>query len=267
MKPLVVNVDDKLSDNINDYATITGSNSVNCVLNTTNVDTKTEGEYTYKITCGKESFSGKIIVKDTVGPNVTLKDVYAQVNGTIKPEDFISTCSEKECTYSFSDKNLLETSLQKAGTYEVDIIVSDKKENKTTVKGQLFVLTEKVKLVFSCTSAEEKLTTPVATKIINDRFPINETNNYLGYATRLYKYVFADEATYKTAVGDKKTTITFDNITGRATYDDKLFTLVITTNLTEENLTKEYGKAFPKGYAEISTYYEGTKKYTCTFEA
>ncbi|MEG1506346.1 MAG: hypothetical protein RR478_02485 [Bacilli bacterium] len=266
-KPLVVDVDAKLSDNINDYATITGSSSANCVLNTTNVDTKIEGEYTYKVTCGKESFSGKIIVKDTVGPSVTLKDVYAQINGTIKPEDFVSTCSEKECTYSFKDKTLLETNLQKAGTYEVDVIVADKKENKTDVKGQLFVLPEKVKLVFSCSSKEEKMTSPIATKTINDRFPINDINNYLGYSTRLYKYVFADETTYKTAVGEKKSTITFDNITGRAAYDDKLFTLEVTTNLTEENLNKEYGKTFPKGYAEISTYYEGTKKYTCTFEA
>ncbi|MEG1363840.1 MAG: hypothetical protein RSC92_05375, partial [Clostridia bacterium] len=266
-KPLIVNVDAKLSDNINDYVTITGANSANCVLNTSNVDTKKEGEYTYKVTCGKESFSGKIVVKDTVGPIVVLKDVYVLVNETIKPDDFISTCSEKDCVYSFVDKKLLETNLQKIGTYEIEIIVTDKKDNKTNVKGQLFVLPEKVKLVFSCLSKEEKLTTPVASKTINDRFPINDTNNYLGYATRLYKYVFADETTYKTAIGEKKETISFDNITGRAIYDDKLFSLSITTNLSEENLNKEYGKSFPKGYAEISSYYEETKKYTCTFEA
>lgn len=253
-KDLTSNVNVPLSNDPNDYATITGTDSKNCTVSTLNVNIMVEGSYQYTISCGGETFKGNITIVDEQAPEVVLQDVIVKAGTTVAELDFIESCSKDTCTYKFANEAILTTNLQTPGEYKVDINVSDDNENKTTVTGTLVVLSSDSNWILECL-LEEEMSSGSATKTINDQYSINTQNNYSGFARRIVTYEFDNKDAYTQAIGNKEATITFDGITGNASYDDENNTLVISKILSTDELTTTFGGTLQTTYVGIRTHY------------
>lgn len=265
---LTVSLGEVLSSDINDYATITGTNSANCTLMTANVDTSKIGDYQYTITCEEDTYTGTISVKDTMAPIVDLNIVYKTVNSAVTVEDFVKDCTddskcETELVNASTVNNYLTTV---GGPYNIEIKAKDSLDNTTTVHGILYVVPYDIKAFLSCSSAEESMTEFKANKTVIDKLTVgNDGTNisYLGAARREFKYIFTDEAEYKNAIGNKEYNLTFDGQTGLAMFDDENLTLTISTDLDINSLNTDAGGTFPTLYPDILNYYQTTRGYTC----
>src|SRR5574344_1776215 len=146
LKTVTVELGNKLSENINDYASgnIDGySLDLSKVHVDSNGQTDSVGEYSYKIINSTDIKKGKIIVKDTIKPVVETQDLTVGVNEIFEPNEFLTKCSDLslpcKVTYSKeSDANLNKT----AGEYNISIVISDNAGNS---------LTKDVKLIVSST--------------------------------------------------------------------------------------------------------------------
>lgn len=268
LKDVTIGVGDTLSDNINDYATITGKNSVSCTLNTRNVDTQTIGTYDFTITCGDDKFNGKVNVSDTTAPEVTLNTIYKEVNSTATIDEFVSSCTDpSECTTTFANENTLTNYLATAGgPYSIEINASDNAGNSSTYTAQLYVTPYPIRIFKNCESASSEVVGYNATKTISDYLPMGSDDTgaliYLGVSQRIYTYVFSNQEEYNNVIGNKPQVLTFDGKTGQTTYNDEDLTIKIYTDLSLDTLNNEAGGTFPTGYADMDAYYKNLS-YTC----
>lgn len=263
-KTLSIGVGETLPDDIKEYITATKGNISTCSINTKNVDISTIGEYEVTINCGKNIYKTKVIVSDKTAPEVKLNMVFKTINSTVTVEDFVKSCNDpSNCKTNFADEaKVKEYLLTAGGPYEVGIEATDDSGNKEVYNAILYVTNEKVFIFANASSPEESLTNYKAKKIINDIFAIKQGPlEFLNVARRDYKYTFENQADYEEIVKDKADTITFDNITGTATYDDNNLSLVISTNLSLDTLKSENNGEFPTSYADILKLYKDTKGY------
>lgn len=266
-KTVSIGVGETVPDDIKEYATITRGNSSTCSVNTRNVDTSSIGEYEVTITCGKNTYKSKVVVSDKTAPVAELNMVFKTVNATVSVEDFIKSCNDpSNCKTSFADEAKVNEYMATAGgPYEVAIEAVDDAGNNASYTATLYVTSEDIFLFANFSSAEEILTEYKAKKVVNDIFAINRTLVFLNAARRDYKYTFENAADYNEIVKNKENTITFDGITGIATYDDNNLSLVISTDLSLDTLKSENNGNFPTSYQEIQTIYKDTKGYTPSF--
>ena len=269
IKDVNIGVGETLSDNISDYATITGKNADTCTLNNRNVDTSTIGEYEFEINCGDDKYTGKVIVSDMTAPVATTNVVYKVVNDTINSDEFVSSCEDPSgCDYTFADEAIVNGYLQTAGgPYTVGMNVTDEAGNTTTLDAYLYVSAYDILAYTSCILDNQTVSGYQANKAITDFFPIgrdasNELS-YLGIGRRIYTYVFTNIEEYNTVKGEKPNTLTFDNVTGLASYDDENLTITISTDLSNATLNTEAGGTFGPSYAIFRQYYTD-KGYTCS---
>ena len=91
------------------------------------------GEYSFRLVKGDVSKKGKIYVKDTTPPVVTVKKITVGVNEKFSPYEFLETCDDLSlpCTTSYK-KESYATLNKAAGEYNLEIVVEDKYGNKTT---------------------------------------------------------------------------------------------------------------------------------------
>ena len=123
---------------------VTNINDYELNINSVNVNeqglTDTVGEYTFIVKYGNQKKEGKVVVKDTTAPNVTLKTLTVGVNEEFLLNDFIDTCEDLSlpCKAEFknkSDKNLLS----KVGSHEITLKISDKYGNSVNKTVNLVV--------------------------------------------------------------------------------------------------------------------------------
>ena len=268
LKDVTIGVGDTLSDNINDYATISGKNAGSCTLNIRNVDTQTLGSYNFTITCGDESFTGKVNVSDTTAPEVSLNTLYKVINSTATLDEFVASCTDpSECTTAFANENTLTSYLATAGgPYSIEITATDNAGNTGTYNAQLYVTPYAIRIFKNCESTSSEVSGYQATKTVRDYLPMGNNDTgalvYLGVSQRIYTYVFTNADEYNSVIGDKPQTLTFDGITGQASYDDDKLTFQITTDLSLDTLNTEAGGTFPTNYTDIDNYYKNLS-YTC----
>ena len=261
-KAVEIEVGSEVSTNIEDYATFSGINSSECSLDTSNItDTNTVGaEYPFTITCNSVTYNGTATIVNNNGdvtpPEVELKQVTVEVNGEVSPEDFIVSCSEEDCTYEFSNPDMVAGYLATAANYHVDIIVRDAAGNSVTVTGTLIVSAEEVPDIYlSCTAGNETL-----------KLGITE-NNFTGNAIRTYTFTFDREEEYNTfkSANKNNSSVSYQNVTGTPSFDDSTLTLTLTQTLTKAQLDQEAGSTLPTAYGDIRSYYVG-EGYTCSLE-
>lgn len=263
---IVIPLGEKIPVDINEYATITGTESNNCTLITTNINNNKIGKYEYSINCAKKSYSGFVEVKDQTAPKIALKVVYKSLtdNNEIKAKDFITSCIDpSECQYKFKDKQQLDK--ETGGPYEIDIDVSDNQNNLTSVKGILYVIPYNIRAILAFSSPQEQITNYEGTKFITDEIITAQTDAgiiYMNVSRREHVYKFTNEKQYHEVIGNKDTTISFDGQTGLASYDDEKLTLKISNDLPKETLNNEVGGEFPTDFPTIKKYYTETKNYT-----
>lgn len=268
VKTVTVGVGDPLSDNINDYATISGDAS-SCSLNTRNVNTQEIGAYTFTITCDGEQYEGTVNVSDVTAPEVTLNTLYKEVNSTVTIDEFVESCTDpSECTTTFTNESTLTNYLSTAGgPYSISITVTDNAGNESIYTTDLYVTPYAIRLFKNCESSSSEVSGYQATKTTRDYLPIGQDNTgtyvYLGVSQRIYTYVFANVDEYTSVIGDKPQTLTFDGITGKAAYDDENQTITLYTDLSVDTLNNEAGGTFPTTFVEINSYYNNLG-YTCS---
>lgn len=121
--------------NINDYELNTSAVNVN-----EDGNTDTVGEYTYIVKYGNQEKKGKIIVKDTIAPTVTVKSLTVGVNEEFLLDDFIETCEDLSlpCKAEFKNKKD-EKLLSEVGNHEIALKISDKYGNSTEKQVNLIV--------------------------------------------------------------------------------------------------------------------------------
>ena len=136
IKDVTIELGSKPSDNITDYATgAVEGYELTLPENLTNEEGNTYmvGEYSYKLKKGDTIKKGKIYVKDTTAPEVTVKEITVGVNETFEPYEFLDKCEDLSLPCKTTYKKDSYTKLnEKAGTYKLEIIVEDKYGNKVS---------------------------------------------------------------------------------------------------------------------------------------
>ena len=134
---LVFEVGDRVSNNPKDYITndILSKQDYNINFLTTPITdgifTMT-GEYEFQVSYKNIRKTGKLKIKDTKGPKVTVKDLTVGLNEEFNPGIFVDVCDDysKPCDVSY--KNQSDSKLnQKEGSYRVDLVIADTLGNKT----------------------------------------------------------------------------------------------------------------------------------------
>ena len=265
-KTVSVGIGETLPDDIKEYITVTKGNINICSVNTKNVDTQTSGEYDVTITCGKKTYTTKVVVSDKTGPVAVLKMLFKTVNSTVTPEDFIKTCNDpSNCKTSFVNTDEVNEYLKTpGGPYNVAIIAEDDLKNKSEYTATLYVTSEEINIFANFASSEESLKDYKAKKTVTDVLSFSKVLTFLNAARRDVKYTFENETDYFETITEKSEIMTFDGITGIATYDDKNLSFTISTDLSLDTLNSENNGSFPTTYPDIQTIYKN-KGYTPTF--
>lgn len=131
LKTIKLELGETLSKNVEDYLTSGINNAKNYKLDISEVDENIVGEYTYKVIHNKHIKKGKVIVKDTTKPVVETDNIEMNINEELEPRVLVSNCKDLSlpCSVIFKDEKIIDE-FKVAGTYEVDIIVSDAAGNK-----------------------------------------------------------------------------------------------------------------------------------------
>lgn len=261
-KEVNIEMGSDVSTDIKDYAIFNNIDSSTCALDVSNItDTNTiNAEYTFTVTCNGTKYTGKAKIVDTIPPTVKTKDVTIGVDGSVKPEDFILSCDNDNtaCTYEFKDENKVKEHVKTESDYKVDIIVKDASGNATEVVGNLKV---------SATYAELYL---VCSKNVNsylEKTKIGSVDNMFNKsAIREYIFTYESDTEYNEIKENSKNTdkITIQNITGVPTFNDEAKRIVISKNLTVEELETEMNAKIPEAIGEIKSLYNGAG-YDCSF--
>lgn len=257
-KEVAISVGDTLSTNPSDYATIKGTNPANCTVNTLNVDVATMGSYEYTIECNNKAYKGTVVVKDGDGPVLGVNILYKKIGSSLVVDEFVRGCEDPSgCSYEFSDATTVMNNMNElGGPYEVAIKAVDEQQNETTENAILYVMPYDVQWFSVC--GTEPIVGTNYTKTSLDRFAVGSDGTsfiHLGASRREVKYVFNSEKDYEAAILDKPNTLTFDNNTGFATYDDEKLTVSISNDLNLSTLNTEFNGAFPTDFLALQSAY------------
>lgn len=255
---LTLNVGDVVPNEVTSYAKVLKGNASSCSVNTRGVDSSTMGTYKVIITCGKDTYESTVIITDKEAPKVELNALFRTVGSTLVVDDFVKSCTDSSnCTVKIENEDELNNYLSTPGTYKVKILAEDDNQNQAIYETDLYVLNEEIYLYLKCTSKEEVLTNYNAIKTVSDILPITkEEFKFLEVGRRDYIYKFENIDEYNSVVGNKDLLITFDSITGLASYDEENLTLVISTDLSKDTITQEVGDTPFTNYMEIQSYYQ-----------
>ncbi|MBO4601015.1 MAG: hypothetical protein J5634_02140 [Bacilli bacterium] len=218
-KDLTVELGATLSEDINDYATFSNTSSSNCVQDLSKVDTSAVGTYEYVIKCGKDEYRGKITVSDNTAPSVVLSaKVYkASPENMPSPDEFIKSCSENDCSYSFTNESDVETALSSKGIKTIKITVSDANNNSQVVNVPVVVIEQDFHVGLLATKdvvSNEEYTIKEKVVVLYSDF------TYLSYT--MYDFQFNDKTIYVT--NSKKTesdTLTISDYSGLPVFNDE----------------------------------------------
>lgn len=268
VKDVTLGLGETLSDDINDYATITGGGASTCKKDINNINTNALGDYNFTITCGEDVYSGTVHIVDKTAPTAQLKTVYKVLNtDTIAVDDFVTSCTDpSNCAYSFTNEETVKSYLQTAGgPYNVGITLTDDENNSKEVNAILYVSPTEITAIRSCTSLDSEIAGFSGSMTTTDNLVLGLTENglgYLGISQRIYTYKFSNNDDYLQIISDKPETMTFNNISGLAQYDDENNTLKIATDLDVSTLDTEAGGTFDRTYNGLKNFYS-QKNYTC----
>lgn len=254
-KELKVELGSVLSNNVEDYATISGFNKNDCKLNLSNVNVNKVSTYKYIVTCGKENVEGTIIVDDATKPEVLTNDLVLLPNATLKAEDFIAKCFDaSKCSYSFKTDvtNLTST----IGEHEVEILVSDEYNNQNVVKAKLTISSVAPVRYLKCSKKEEQLQDISATFTDSYKIGIDDKDNFFN-AVRSSEFTFNTLSDYNKAVSDYKEDAGIHNIIGNTNFYEGNKLIVVKSNKTLEDMNKELNGRLPNNSNVLRAYLSG----------
>ncbi|MBE6156794.1 MAG: hypothetical protein E7161_03515 [Firmicutes bacterium] len=269
IKDLQYNLGDSLSANINDYAAISGTDTRNCSLNTTNVNVNALGIYEYTITCGDIVKTGKVTIVDNTKLVVETKVVYKVKGDTIEASEFAKETDET-LTFEFVEPEVVNNLLAgDAGNYTIKLRVTSQNNKVAEVEASLIVTEYAIKGYYTCSSEGQNITDSSAVMTVSEQFAIvNDGNNGYGkIAYEIYSFKFSDETEYTSYLASYKTdnSITINNITGDTEFNDETLTITITNPKANDLVISEYGETNMEKYQTIREYFTNILGYTCVY--
>lgn len=265
VKNVKIELGSQVSTNINDYATFKGIDGSSCQLDTREIPAtidKLGAEYTFKVTCGDKSASGKAVVVDTTKPEVLPKEVTAAVDSEVKPEDFIYECKDStKCSYAFKDEAKVKEHLKTPANYHVDIVVKDEAGNETVVMGTLKVIEKLTSKIFE--EADMYLVCTQGTTSL--KMGINDDGNFNKSAMKTYVYKLSQEDfnNFKTE-SQGKDIVSYDDKVGSYELNETELTLTLNVVVDYDDLNKEEKTTLPLTTGDLRTYYTD-KGYECSY--
>ncbi len=201
-----------LSQNIDNYATITGYQKENCTLDLDSINMSKVSTYKYKVTCGTTEKEGTVIVNDTTKPEVVVSDLTLAPNSNLNVADFIEKCTDaSKCSYSFI--NDVEGLTAKVGEYDVEILVSDEYNNTTTATAKLIISRNAPVKYLTCVSKGEVLDDIAATYTNTYKIGIDAKDTFVN-ATRTANFIFKDKASYESIANSYDKNVGIHEIVG-----------------------------------------------------
>lgn len=271
-KDVIYELNDEISTKVEDYATISGTNASNCILDTGSVDTSKVGEYKYVVKCGTVEKEGKITVGDTKAPVVSLVTVYKELNSEVTPLDFIGVCSANtQCKYEFEDTEIASSLTSEVGEKKVNIVVSDESNNEVKLEGKLIVLDSKIRAYYECESKEQNLEDLNATMTLTHTLGILDTTAvdgglaFGGFGTQKIVYTFTDAEQFDNLYKEFKQNdkVKINNVEGVALFDKENMKITMISDVDLTSLKTQYGEDKFVSYKTLKPLYETTLGYTC----
>ncbi len=252
---LVMELGKELSSNATDYADIEGMDTTNCKVDTSQIDYNKMGSYQYKITCGTNSRSGEVIIKDTSAPNIVVKELNVIPGAKVVLEDFIVTCTDvSNCSYELEDTSInLDTITAIEGEHKFNLVVSDDYDNETIVEVSLIVNSNAPVKFMHCSKdsvMDEDLNALVNTTYT---YGINSNDEMVSSQKKL-EYIFDVQEDYlkeKAKYSDNQA----------AEFDDSEFVITITNSI--DDLSTEFQvSSFPTDYFDLKQF-QVEQGFTC----
>ena len=265
---LTISLGDSISNNINDYASINGTNSSNCTLDTSNVDITKAGIYKYTITCSNKTKEGSIVVVDDKPINVETKTVYVASNDTVEAKDFIKT-TDDNLTYEFVNKDEVNAILNgDLGTYLVKIKAVSSSGKETEVEAKLVKLQYKIKGYLVCKAPNQNVTNPTVDTIYRFAIVDDGNNGFGNIVLENNTFRYSNEDEYSKIVSEYNTngSVTINNVTGNTEFDDSNLTVIISNESDGNSLKEKYGANNFATYSTIRNYYITNLGYECSYE-
>lgn len=248
LNTIEIELGEEISTNIKDY--IKCNNYSDYTLNLDNVlvddnnKTISTGEYSYKIEGNNTIKKGKIIVKDTTKPIVTVQPLTIGLNEEYNVSEFVTECKDLSSPCKVDYEKEKDTTLNKnAGEYTFNIVVSDMENNKTTKEVKLIV-----KENYSYKDTKEK--DLEYNKISNEESNWNKTYTYkfdkaLDTEEEEFdekiKAISLDEYIYDKEIKDKELIIIYNKydyaigVSIKLTFTDGTTTFVTSQDIKENN--------------------------------
>lgn len=142
---IIVELGSEVSSDIRDYIDnkITDEDAYTLNLKGVSIsDNKYDlvGEYQFKVKYKSITKKGKIVVKDTTPPDVEVEDIKVGVDEVIEADEFIKACNDysRPCNVEVNGTSI-EDVVKKAGTYTINLVISDQYNNKVTKSASLEV--------------------------------------------------------------------------------------------------------------------------------
>ncbi len=252
----------KLSKNASDYAVISGVDANSCTVNTDAVNINTPNTYSYTITCpGIDPVSSDVKVRDTLGPEVVLKELTVKPDSEVTVYDFISKCDDPsisdECDIEISDDSIdLSELVTSVGTYTIPLIIKDDFNNQTEVEATLIVDENAPSQFMNCEISEPFETTTKATVSENYEYGLND-NNEIVKVKRIITYKFKNAEDYEQVKNDYNTNSTIDELIGKANFDDKKYIINYEIDIDANKMQDIFkSETELKTYEDITIYHE-----------
>lgn len=244
-----------LSNDVEDYATISGYSKNDCLLNLNEVNVNKVSTYKYKIICGKENAEGTIIVDDSTKPEAITNDLVLLPNATIKEEDFIEKCLDaSKCTYKF--KTDISTIVSTLGEHEVEIIISDEYNNQNTVKAKLTIANQAPVKYLKCSKPEEQ-DEELKAKITDSYIIGIDAKDNFYMATRKTQLYFDTLNNYNDVAKNYNKEVGIKNRVGMTTFNEANKMIIIKENKTLEDMNKDLNGRLPNNSNILRAYLSG----------
>lgn len=261
-KDLKLELGNALSENIDDYATISGYNKNECKIDTKNISLTKVGAYKFYVTCGEQVVEGTAIVDDTTNPEVITNEVIVFPNATITIEDFIESCVDaSQCTYKFVDENEVTTALKTIGEHDIKILVSDEYNNESTISAKLVVSNDAPVKYLTCTGESEDVDDIYATLTNSYKFGVSSSNKIYN-VKKISSYSFEESEDYLAIANNYNESTGINGTIGKATFNQPEKTIVIKADTTLEKMNTELNLTLPDD-ANTIQFYLTINGYTC----
>ncbi len=263
VKEVKLELGEELSNNIDDYATITGINQENCQLDTKNIDINKVGAYKFNITCANKSVEGTAIVDDTTKPELVLNELTVLPNAVLNVADIVEVCNDASmCIYKFNNESAVNEALKTLGEHEIEISASDEYNNETVVKAKITVSHNAPAKYMTCTvNATENISELSADLTNSYRFGIDSNNNFFN-ALKSSEFKFDTIDSYNSAKNNYNEATGLHNITGKSTFNEKNKTITLKDNKTLDEIKTELSMNSANNMTTIQMYLT-MLGYTC----